>query len=61
MTWISVTADHPPMELIYPISFVGAVTSILAWKRRQIIWPLIYTTYIACLHVFGFGRAMGWY
>ena len=25
MTWISVTADAPPMHLIYPVSFTGAV------------------------------------
>ena len=30
MTWISVTAQHPPMHLIYPVSFTGAVFSIIA-------------------------------
>ena len=61
MTWISVTADAPPMHLIYPVSFTGAVFSIIAFGRRQVGWPLVMTTYFAFLHVFGFGRAMGWW
>jgi len=61
MTWISVTADHPPMHLIYPVSFTGAVLSIAAFIRRQVAWPLVMTSYFACLHIFGFGRAMGWW
>lgn len=61
MTWISITAQHPPMELIYPVSFTGAVFSIAAFRRRGVAWPLVMTSYFACLHVFGFGRAMGWY
>lgn len=61
MTWIATTAYHPPMHLIYPVSFTGAVFSILAFIRRQVGWPLVMTCYFACLHVFGWGRAMGWY
>jgi hypothetical protein len=61
MTWISITAYHPPMHLIYPISFFGAVFSILAFIRRGAGWPLVMTCYFSFLHVFGFGRAMGWY
>lgn len=61
MTWISVTADAPPMHLIYPVSFTGAVFSIVAFIRRQVGWPLVMTSYFACLHIFGFGRAMGWW
>ena len=61
MTWISITAQHPPMHLIYPISLVGAVFSIAAFLRRGAGWPLVMTSYFACLHIFGFGRAMGWY
>ena len=38
MTWISVTADAPPMHLIYPVSFTGAVFSIIAFVRRQVGW-----------------------
>jgi len=61
MTWISMTAQHPPMHLIYPVSFTGAVFSIIAFVRRGAGWPLVMTSYFACLHVFGFGRAMGWW
>ena len=61
MTWIAVTAQHPPMHLIYPVSFAGACLSIYAFIRRQAAWPLVMTSYFACLHIFGFGRAMGWW
>jgi len=61
MTWISVTADAPDFRLIYPVSFTGAVFSIAAFIRRGAGWPLVMTTYFAFLHVFGWGRAMGWY
>ena len=54
-------AYHPPMEYIYPISFVGAVFSILAYWRRQLAWPFLLTCYFACIHVFGFGRALTWW
>ena len=37
MTWISVTADAPH-TLIYPVSFTGAVFSIIAFVRRQVGW-----------------------
>lgn len=61
MTWISITADHPPMHLIYPVSFTGAVFSVMAFIRRGAGWPLVMTTYFGGLHIFGFGRAMGWW
>ena len=61
MTWISLTADHPPMHLIYPVSFTGAVFSVIAFLRRGAGWPLVMTTYFGFLHIFGFGRAMGWW
>jgi len=34
---------------------------IVAFVRRQVGWPLVMTSYFACLHIFGFGRAMGWW
>lgn len=61
MTWISVTAQHPPMHLIYPVSFTGALFSIVAFVRRGAGWPLVMTTYFSFLHIFGFGRALGWW
>lgn len=58
MTAIAVTAQHPPMHLIYPISFIGAIVSIYAWQRRGAAWPLVMSSYFAVLHVFGWFRAM---
>ena len=60
-TAIAVTADHPPMQYIYPLSFTSAVVSIWAYIRRGVAWPLLITTYFSFVHIFGFGRAMLWW
>jgi hypothetical protein len=60
-TAIAVTANNPPMHLIYPLSFASALISIWAYIRRGVAWPLLLTCYFACVHVFGFGRAMLWW
>lgn len=60
-TSIALTADDPPMHLIYPITFASALVSIWAYIRRGVAWPLLITTYFSFVHIFGFGRAMGWW
>jgi hypothetical protein len=60
-TSIAITADNPPMHLIYPVTFVSALVSIWAYIRRGVAWPLLMTTYFAFVHIFGFGRAMLWW
>lgn len=60
-TSVAVTADDPPMHLIYPVSFISAIISIWAYIRRGVAWPLLLTTYFSFVHIFGFGRAMLWW
>lgn len=60
-TSIAVTADNPPMHLIYPITFTSALVSIWAYIRRGVAWPLLITIYFSFVHIFGFGRAMLWW
>lgn len=60
-TYLAATANQPLMYVIYPINFVGAVFSILSFLRRGAGWPLVMTIYFAHLHVFGFGRSLGWW
>jgi len=60
-TMLAITADAPPMSWIYPINFVGAVFSTLSFLRRGAGWPLVMTIYFMHLHVFGFGRSLGWW
>jgi len=60
-TSIAVTADNPPMHLIYPVTFASALVSIWAYIRRGVAWPLLITTYFSFVHIFGFGRALGWW
>ena len=35
-TSIAVTADNPPMHLIYPVTFASALVSIWAYIRRGV-------------------------
>lgn len=58
MTWIAVAQPDPDFRFIYPVSFIGAVFSILAFTRRGAGWPLVMTTYFAFLHVTGWILAM---
>ena len=60
-TYLAITANDPEMWIIYPINFVGAVFSTLSFIRRGAGWPLVMTVYFMHLHVFGFGRSLGWW
>lgn len=58
---LAFTADAPDMVIVYPGFFIGSCTAIYAYYRRTLAWPLMLTTYFACVNVFGFGVATGWW
>lgn len=58
---LAFTAKNPDMSLVYPGFFIGSVTGVYAFWRRGLAWPLVLTSYFACVNVFGFGRAVGWW
>jgi len=58
---LAFNADNPDMRLVYPGFFIGSVTAIIAYKRRMLAWPLLLTTYFACVNVLGFGKAMNYW
>lgn len=58
---LAFTADAPDMRIVYPGFFVGSVSAIYAYWRRQIPTPMILTSYFATVNIFGFGRACGWW
>lgn len=58
---LAFTADAPNMRIVYPGFFVGSVSAIYAYWRRQIPTPMILTSYFATVNIFGFGRACGWW
>ena len=60
-TWLALTANQPLMYYIYPINFIGALFSALAFIRRGSGWPLVMTVYFMHIHIFGFGRSLGWW
>lgn len=57
---LAITANNPDMRIVYPGFFIGSLLSIIAYKRRQLVWPLLLTIYFACVNIFGFSVAMGW-
>jgi hypothetical protein len=56
---LAIMAKNPNMALVYPGFFIGSLTAIYAYYRRGIAWPMLLTTYFACVNVFGFGVAIG--
>jgi hypothetical protein len=58
---LAITARDPNMMIVYPGFFVGSVTQAYASYRRGAAWVLLLTSYFACVNVFGFGVATGWW
>jgi len=58
---LALTADSPNMMLVYPGFFIGSLAGAYAYYRRGIPWPLLLTSYFACVNVFGFGVAATWW
>jgi len=58
---LAFTAKDPNMLVVYPGFFVGAVTQCYASVRRGAAWVMILTFYFACVNIFGYGVAAGWW
>ena len=58
---LAVNADNPNMLIVYPGFFVGSITQVYASWRRGAAWIMLLTSYFACVNVFGFGVAAGWW
>ena len=59
--YLAINADNPDMKYVYPGFFVGAITQVYASWRRGAAWIMLLTFYFACINVFGFGRAVGYW
>lgn len=59
--YLAINAFAPDMRIIYSVSFVGVICQAYAGYRRGAAWVFLLTTYFACISLFGFGRAVGWY
>ena len=58
---LALNAAAPDMRVVYPFFFIGSVTAVYGYYRRQLAWPLMLTAYFAVVNVFGFGVALGWW
>ena len=58
---LALNADQPDMRVVYPGFFIGSLTAVFAYKRRQLVWPFLLTMYFAFVNVLGFGKAMGYW
>jgi len=58
---LAMTAKNPNMLIVYPGFFVGSLTQVYASYRRGAAWVMLLTGYFACVNVFGYGVASGWW
>lgn len=58
---LALTAMNPNMLIVYPGFFVGSTTQCYASYRRGAAWVTLLTFYFACINVFGYGVAAGWW
>jgi len=58
---LAINAKNPNMLIVYPGFFVGSITQMYASWRRGAAWIMLLTSYFACVNVFGFGVASGWW
>ena len=58
---LALTAMDPNMLIVYPFFFVGSITQCYASLRRGAAWVTLLTFYFACINVFGYGVAAGWW
>jgi len=58
---LAATADSPNMLLVYPGFFVGCITGAIAYLRRSLPFPFLLTSWFACVNVYGYGVASGWW
>ena len=59
--YLAMHADAPNMLIVYPGFFVGSLSAMIAYWRREIPTPMMVTSYFAIVNIFGFGRAAGWW
>jgi hypothetical protein len=59
--YLAMHADAPNMLIVYPGFFVGSLSAMIAYWRREIPTPMMVTSYFAVVNIFGFGRAAGWW
>ena len=57
---LAITAQHPPMHLIYPFYFIGSISQMVASIRRGQPWVMMVTAWFSGMNVIGWSRAMAW-
>lgn len=58
---LALHAKNPDMMIVYPGFLIGSLTQCYASFRRGSAWIMVLTGYFACVNVFGFGIASGWW
>lgn len=58
---LALNAANPNMLVVYPLFFVGSITQAYAAWRRGAAWIMLLTSYFACINIFGYGIAAGWW
>jgi len=56
---LAFTAKDPNMLIIFPLYFIGSITGLYAYYRKQAIWTIVLTAYFVVINIIGFTIALG--
>ena len=58
--YLSIMTNSANMLIVFSCFFVSSVAGVIAFKRRNLTWPLTLQSYFVLVNLFGITRTLGW-
>ena len=58
--YLSIMTNNANMLIVFSCFFVSSVAGVIAFKRRNLTWPLTLQSYFVLVNLFGITRTLGW-
>ena len=58
--YLSIMTNSANMLIVFSCFFVSSVAGVIAFKRRNLTWPLTLQYYFCIVNLFGITRTLGW-
>ena len=58
--YLSKMTNNANMLIVFSCFFVSSVAGVIAFKRRNLTWPLTLQSYFVLVNLFGITRTLGW-
>ena len=58
--YLSIMTNSANMLIVFSCFFVSSVAGVIAFKRRNLKWPLTLQSYFVLVNLFGITRTLGW-